>query len=139
MGGLSRRSLFAGLFTAPVAIAAGMPLGMWERFRTYCVGFSGIVPVVNMTVENTGESAYAAHKRQYPFGAYKTARGQTIGRARHAALNHELMQEYGLPEFRDLSAWSRNVLEQGRVCTCSRPNSPTASVSHGDGGEQESY
>ena len=114
MGGLSRRSLFASLFAAPFAVAAGMPLadklGWWSVLRSYAWG--SINPIeVSVKIDDSGIPW--EWQAEHPFGRYKTEAGQMIGRAKHALLDREIMREHGLPEFQEdsLMPYMRKALE----------------------------
>ena len=120
MGGISRRGLFAGLFAAPVAIVAGMPLadklGWWSILRSYAWGISPIV-TVKYDEDVWGKDKIGDWQKwqaEHPFGRYKTAEGQIIGRAKHALLDREIMREHGLPEFKEdsLMPYMKTALEQ---------------------------
>ncbi len=131
MGGLSRRSLFASLFAAPFAVAAGMPLadklGWWSVLRSYAWG--SINPIeVSVKIDDSdipwglnewqkwqdeGLNEWQKWQDEHPFGRYKTEAGQMIGRAKHALLDREIMREHGLPEFQEdsLMPYMRKALE----------------------------
>jgi hypothetical protein len=128
MGGISRRGLFAGLFAAPLAVAAGMPLAdklnwlAWVRQHML-----GIMPTINVTIdetdgtvstwETTGVEAWQKWQAAHPFGRYKTAEGQIIGRAKHALIEREIMREHGLPEYQEdsLMPYMKKALEDAKI------------------------
>lgn len=122
MGGLSRRSLFVGMFTAPVAIAARMPLadklGWWSVLRSYAWGISPVANNVGIDDDGVREmqgniEAWQKWQAAHPFGRYKTEAGQITGRSKHALLEREIMREHGLPEFQEdsLMPYMRKALE----------------------------
>ena len=125
MGGLSRRSLFASLFAAPFAVAAGMPLadklGWWSVLRSYAWG--SINPIeVSVKIDDSGIpwglNEWQKWQDEHPFGRYKTEAGQMIGRAKHALLDRENMREYGLPEYQDgedIMPYMRKALEDAKL------------------------
>ena len=125
MGGLSRRSLFASLFAAPFAVAAGMPLadklGWWSVLRSYAWG--SINPIeVSVKIDDSGIpwglNEWQKWQAEHPFGRYKTEAGQMIGRAKHALLDRENMREYGLPEYQDgedIMPYMRKALEDAKL------------------------
>lgn len=131
---ISRRGLFAALFAAPAAIAVGMPLAdklsWWSVLRSYAHGVANFSPLVTVTIEEdngtlgkweTSGNVEAWQKWQaaHPFGRYKTAEGQMIGRAKHALLDRDLMREHGLPEYQDegsgLPSYMHKALEDARM------------------------
>lgn len=132
MGGLSRRGLFAGLLTAPVAIAAGIPLAnelswwAWARgfFNPVALGISTTIQIEEVdgtvgTWETQGNlEAWEKWQAAHPFGRYKTKADQAIGRARHALLDREIMREHGLPEYQDgedIMPYMRKALEDAGI------------------------
>ena len=133
MGGLSRRGLFGALFAAPLAVAAGMPLadklGWWSVLRSYAWGIS---PALNVTIIESDDDQGQPGKwemqgdmegwqkwlDEHPFGRYRTEAGQTMGRAKHALLDRDLMREHGLPEYQDsedIMPYMRKALEDAKL------------------------
>ena len=132
MGGLSRRSLFGALFAAPLAVAAGIPLadklGWLERTRAFLHGWTPVVSNVTIvdgfgddgsTWEIQGDmEGWQKWPDEHPFGRYRTEAGQTIGRAKHALLDRDLMREHGLPEYQDsedIMPYMRKALEDAKL------------------------
>ena len=126
---ISRRSLFASLFAAPFAVAAGMPLadklGLMAQARAWVLGHITVQPVVTIIESDDDQGqpgkweiqgdrkAWQKWQAAHPFGRYKTVEGQVIGRAKHALLERELIREHGLPEFQEdcLMPYMRKALE----------------------------
>ena len=123
---ISRRSLFASLFAAPFAVAAGMPLadklGLMAQARAWVLGHITVQPVVTIIESDDDQGqpgkweiqgdrkAWQKWIDEHPFGRYKTEAGQAIGRAKHALLDREIMREHGLPEYKDGEGIRRKVL-----------------------------
>ena len=117
--GRTRRGLFAGLFAAPLAVAAGLSFAdklNWLSRVQHTFGINPIVTVYDEGVCDIGE--WQKWQAAHPFGRYKTAEGQLIGRAKHALLDRELMREHGLPEYKEdspLMPYMRKALEDAKV------------------------